>query len=291
MSINMYEIVTERILAELEKGSVPWQKPWSVVTGGAISRSTGKSYSMLNQWMLSHVGEYLTFHQVQAEGGKVRRGSKAEMVVFFKPFKINEMDRNGTPVEKTIPLLRYYNVFHISQCDGINPKYAMAPTRCFDPIVEAEEIVNDFCQRESLSMQHALQDRAFYSPTTDTITLPLQEQFDEVAEYYSTLFHELGHSTGLPKRLNRFQLDSVLHQSKEEYSQEELVAEITSATILSTLQIETQSSFVNSVTYLNSWMQALKNDKRMIVTAASKAEKAVALIMNGKESVNEEEVE
>jgi antirestriction protein ArdC len=291
MSINMYEIVTERILAELEKGSVPWQKPWSGVAGGAISRTTGKPYSMLNQWMLSQTGEYLTFRQVQAEGGKVRKGSKAEMVVFFKPFKVNETDRNGTQVEKTIPLLRYYNVFHIDQCEGIFPKYTTVPDRSFDPIEEAESICSEFCKREDLTITHALQDRAFYSPMADTITLPLKEQFSEVAEYYSTLFHELGHSTGVPKRLGRFQVDSVLHQSKEEYSQEELVAEIASATILSTLGIETKGSFENAVAYIDNWIQALKNDRRMIVTAASKAEKAVGLIMGGKEAPSGEEEE
>jgi antirestriction protein ArdC len=291
MSINMYEIVTDRILAELAKGSIPWKKPWSGVSGGAVSRVTGKSYSLLNQLMLSQVGEYLTFNQVQAEGGKVRKRSKAEMVVFFKPYKVNETDRSGKLVEKTIPLLRYYNVFHIDQCEGIVPKYTSVPDRSFDPIEKAESICREFCKREDLTITHALQDRAFYSPMVDTITLPLKEQFSEVAEYYSTLFHELGHSTGLPKRLARFQEDSILHQSKEDYSLEELLAEILSATILATLQIETLSSFKNSVAYIENWMQVLRNDKRMIVTAASKAEKAVTLIMGGKEAPSGEEEE
>ena len=213
------------------------------------------------------------------------------MVFFFKPYKVNETDRSGKLVERTIPLLRYYNVFHISQCDGIAPKHQMIPTRSFEPIAEADEITRDYCQREALPIIHVLQDRAYFSPMTDTITLPLKEQFGEVAEYYSTLFHEIGHSTGLPKRLNRFQVDSTLHQSKEEYSHEELVAEITSATILSTLGIETKGSFENAVAYINNWMQALRNDKRMIVTAASKAEKAVTLIMGGKEAPCGEEEE
>lgn len=291
MAINMYEIVTERILAELEKGSIPWRKPWSGACGGAVSHATGKPYSMLNQWMLHQTGEYLTFRQAQAEGGKVKKGSKAEMVVFFKPYKVNETDRSGNQVEKTIPLLRYYNVFHISQCDGISPKYAVPATRSFAPLAEAEEIAKDYCDREELSVQHILQDRAYYSPVMDTITLPLKEQFDDTTEYYSTLFHELGHSTGLPKRLNRFQVGSTLHQSKEEYSQEELVAEITSATILSTLGIETKGSFENAVAYIDNWMQALKNDRRMIVTAASKAEKAVSLIMGGADARGGEEEE
>jgi len=281
MSTKVYEIVTEKIIAEMEKGIIPWKKPWTGVSGGAYSHATGKPYSLLNQWMLQNAGEYLTFKQVQNEGGRIRKGSKAEMIFFFKPYTVTDTDKDGKQVEKIIPLLRYYNVFHISQCEGIKPRFSTSlPIRAFNPIEDAEKIASEFRDRESMPIQHILHDQAFYSPRTDSVTMPLQHQFFSVAEYYSTLFHELAHSTGSEKRLKRFDASSALTESKEDYSLEELVAEISSATILATLGIETPSSIRNSVAYIQNWIKVFQNDKKMIITASIKAEKAVALIVN-----------
>lgn len=281
MSKNIYEIVTERIIAEMEKGIIPWKRPWTGVRSGAYSHVTGKPYSMLNQYLLSQEGEFLTFKQVQAEGGKVLKGSRSGMVVFFKPYKVSDKDANGKQIERTIPLLRYYNVFHISSCLGIESKFKPAAfERVFDPIEEAERIANDYCKREGIKVFNAMQNQAFYNPMHDQIALPLKEQFTGQAEYYSTLFHELGHSTGAERRLNRFSVGSILNESKEDYSMEELISEISATTILSTINIETENSFKNSTAYIQSWVQALRNDTKMIVRASSKAQKAVELIMN-----------
>ena len=273
---NVYQIVTDRMIEELEKGIVPWRRPWTGGKDGAYSRSTGRAYSLINQMMLKHTGEYLTYKQAQEAGGTVRKGEKSEIVVFFKPYPVTE-EVNGKEVTKTIPLLRYYNVFHISQCDGVEAKYKPEEVKEFDPIEEAESIAREYLDREGIKFESVLSNRAFYRPSTDSVTLPLKTQFDHQAEYYSTLFHELTHSTGHEKRLNRLTKDA--HFGNEEYSKEELVAEIGAAVILNKLNIETPNSFKNSTAYIQSWLKALRNDQKMIVSAASRAEKAVTLIM------------
>ncbi len=275
--INVYEMVTDRIIKELENGNIPWQKPWTGTRNGAYSRSTGRAYSLINQMMLKHTGEYLTFNQCKEAGGSVRKGEKSEIVVFFKPLTITEKDTNGNDVEKTIPLLRYYNVFHISQCDGIEPKYKAEDVKPFDAIAEAEEIAAQYGSRSGVAIVHCAGDRACYSPSFDRITMPLKEQFDNPEEYYSTLFHEMTHSTGHKSRLDRISKDA--HFGNEEYSKEELVAEIGSAGLMNHIGIEVAGTFKNSVAYIQSWIRALKDDKRLIVSASSRAEKAINYIL------------
>ena len=112
--MDIYAEVTSRIISQMEQGIIPWQKPW-VASGQAISRSTGKAYSLLNQMLLGRGGEYVTFKQCQQEGGKVKKGEKASMVVFWK---FIEQEDEETGEKKQVPFLRYYNVFHIDQCEG-----------------------------------------------------------------------------------------------------------------------------------------------------------------------------
>jgi antirestriction protein ArdC len=120
MAFDIYEAVTARIIEQLERGKIPWSKPWTGLQSGAVSGITGKPYSLLNQMLLGKPGPWYTFNQVQSLGGKVRKGEKASMVVFWKQQKIREADpATGEQTEKLIPLLKYYNVFHISQVDGI----------------------------------------------------------------------------------------------------------------------------------------------------------------------------
>lgn len=282
---SVYELVTERIIAELEKGEIPWHKPWTGLGGernGAWSRSTGRAYSLLNQMLLGKPGEYLTFKQCEAAGGKVRKGEKSSMVVFWKQVAVDdeeEKDENGKPKKKLVPMLRYYNVFHIDQCDGIEAKYKAAEIGRFDPIAEAQAIADEYSEREHLTIDHVAGDEAFYSPARDCIQLPLREMFPENREYYSTLFHEMVHSTGHKSRLNR--LDRVAAFGSEDYSKEELTAEIGAAALMNRVGIETARTFKNSAAYIQSWLEALRNDTRMIVSASSRAEKAVNYIING----------
>ncbi len=277
---NVYQLVTDRIIAELEKGIIPWKKPWTGIRSGAYSHSTGKPYSLLNQILLGKPGEYITWAQAKAEGGTVRKGEKSSVVVFWKMNKVKETDADtGEEVEKLYPVLRYFNVWHIDQCEGITPKFKAEDLTPPDPIEAADEISADYLNRSGVKLEHIRGDRACYSPTLDRVKLPLREQFTDSAEYYSTLFHELGHSTGHKSRLNRFTSGVSAAFGGEDYGKEELVAELTSACIMNTCGIETPKSFKNSAGYIQGWLKAIKGDNRLIVSAAGKAEKAVSLIM------------
>lgn len=275
-NFDIYAAVTERIIAQLEQGIIPWSKPWIARGHQAISHISGKPYSLLNQMMLGRAGEYLTFKQVQDEGGKVKKGAKSSMVVFWK--WIEQKDEETEEVKK-IPFLRYFNVFHIDQCEGIKAKWAGEPLKEHASADEAaEQIMADYLSRSGVKLAHEEGDHAFYRPSTDSITLPLREQFAQTAEYYSTAFHEMVHSTGHESRLNR--LEKLAFFGSESYSKEELVAEIGSAALVNHVGLETEASFRNSSAYVQNWLKALQDDKRLIVSASSKAEKAVDLILN-----------
>ena len=274
--MDIYAAVTDRIIAQMEQGVIPWQKPW-VSNGKAVSHATGKPYSLLNQMLLGRPGEYLTFKQCQAAGGKVKKGEKAQLVVFWKWI---EQEDEETGETKEVPFLRYYNVFHIDQCEGIQAKYT---TEAHFPdgastVETAQEIIYDYLEREGVKLTHSEGDRAFYRPSTDEIILPIRKQFVSTAEYYSTVFHELTHSTGHISRLNR--LDKVADFGSDVYSKEELVAEIGAAALVNHVGLETSTSFSNNAAYIQNWLSVLKGDKRFIVSAAGKAEKAVTLILN-----------
>ena len=271
--MDIYKEVTDRIIAQMENGIIPWQKPW-ISSGSCISHATGKAYSLLNQMLLGRPGEYVTFKQVQQEGGKVKKGEKASMVVFWK--WIEEKDPETEEV-KQIPFLRYYNVFHIDQCEGLKARHANAMPNIANADQTADAIITAYCQREGVKLIHEEGDRAFYRPATDSITLPHMAQFTATAEYYSTAFHELTHSTGHASRLNR--LEKVAFFGTEAYSKEELVAEIGASALVNHVGLETASSFRNSTAYVQNWLSVLKSDKRFIVSASGKAEKAVNLIL------------
>ena len=274
--MDIYAEVTSRIIQQMENGVIPWHKPW-IASGKAISHATGKAYSLLNQMLLGRPGEYLTFKQCQEAGGRVRKGEKSHMVVFWKWM---ETEDEETGEKKEVPFLRYYNVFHIDQCEDITAKYtteAAFPDGA-EVLEAAQEIVYDYLGRTGVKLSHTEGDQAFYRPSTDEVVLPIRKQFVSTAEYYSTVFHELTHSTGHPSRLNRLARPSFF--GTEDYSKEELVAEIGAAALVNHVGLETSSSLRNSAAYIQNWLGVLKGDKRFIVSAAGRAEKAVNLILN-----------
>lgn len=184
--------------------------------------------------------------------------------------------------QRSSPLLRYYHVFEVGQCDGINRKWAGTARPKLDPVEEAEQIVTTYFGRESCKLHIHETNRAYYSPSSDLVNVPKMSQYDASAAYYSTLFHEMTHSTGHKTRLDRFITGSTFFGS-EVYSKEELVAELGSAFLLNRAHIDCQKAFRNSVAYLQGWSKALKGDRNLFVSAASKAEAAVNYIINGKE--------
>ena len=280
MAKSVYEMVTERIIEQLEQGVIPWEKPWTGIRSGAYNRISKKSYSLLNQMLLKHKGEYATFKQWQDLGGHVRKGEKSEIVVFWKIQPIEEEMEDGTKEVKQIPLLRYFNVFHISQVDGVEPLSKDALNE-IEPIEKAESILYSYWTKENITVEHVAGDKAYYSPSLDMIHLPLFEQFISANEYYSTAFHESIHSTMKESRCDRAEdrKGKLVAFGSNDYSKEELVAEIGSASLMNIIGIETNKSFRNSSAYIQNWLSVLKNDVKFIVSASSKAEKAVDYIL------------
>ena len=285
---NIYEIVTDKIVKQLDKGIVPWNKPWTCSTG-AVSHYNGRPYSLLNQILLMDEDEdltdlkgreYVTFTQIKAEGGSIRKGEKSKMVVFWKMYdkETDETDSNGNKVVKRVATLRYYNVWEVGQCEGVKRKYEVTE-RHHNPIAEAEVIVTSYFEREACTLEITESDRAFYSPSRDLVHVPQPSQYDDIAEYYSTLFHEMTHSTGHKSRCDR-NVGGLVAYGMEEYSREELVAEMGAAFLMNTAGIESPKAFRNSVGYIQGWSRKLKEDPKMFVTAAGKAEKAVNYILN-----------
>ena len=282
-NFNIYEEITKRIIKKLENNQIPWIKPWSGISGGAHNRISGKPYSLLNQMLLEHDGEYATYKQWASLGGKVKKGEKSEIVVFWKMLQVDEI-KDGEVEKKTIPLLKYINVFHVSQIDGVEPKASKLVEH--KPIEEAEKIKVEYAEREHLRIEEIVTNRAFYSPMMDYIQVPCKEQYSDIIEFYSTLFHEMIHSTGHRDRLGR--LDSGVKFAgfgSEEYSKEELIAEIGSAFLMNHIGIETIKTFNNSTAYIQSWLRVLKNDNKFIVSASSKAEKAMKYILGNVEEL------
>ena len=259
-------------------------KPWTC-SSGAISRATGKPYSVLNQLLLPQAGEYVTFRQAIEEGHPVKKGEKASMVYFFKFIDAEDKDTGET---KQIPLLKYYSVFHISQCEGMKPRFAssMLGHSNLQPDKRADQILQNYIDCSGVRLRKQQSNRAYYSPAMDEIVVPEISQFTDVSEYYSTAYHEAVHSTGHPKRLNR--ITDIAQYGSESYSKEELIAELGASYLVHTTGLETKSSFQNSAAYLNGWLSALKGDKRFIISAAGKAETAVQLIL-GKKDLDESE--
>lgn len=273
-------MVTDRIISQLKQGVIPWQKPFTGIRSGAYNRISKKSYSLLNQMLLQYDGEYATFKQWESLGGHIRKGEKSEIVVFWKIQPVEDIREDGTKQVKQIPLLRYFNVFHISQVDGVEPLSKDALNE-IEPIEKAESILYSYWTKENITVEHVAGDKAYYSPSLDMIHLPLFEQFISANEYYSTAFHESIHSTMKESRCDRAEdrKGKLVAFGSNEYSKEELVAEIGSASLMNIIGIETNKSFRNSSAYIQNWLSVLKNDVKFIVSASSKAEKAVDYIL------------
>lgn len=181
--VNVYEMVTNRIIEELEKGVIPWRRPWHGTLDGAYSRSTKKPYSLLNQMLLGMPGEWLTFNQIKQLGGSVKKGAKSKIVVFWSPIKVKETDKDGNENEKIIPYLKYYNVFHISQTTGIEPLSIEEEREILKPIEKAESVINAYVEKSGISFNAVKSNEAYYSPTNDKVVVPELAQYDDESEY------------------------------------------------------------------------------------------------------------
>lgn len=274
---DIYELVTKLIVERLEAGVIPWQMPWK--SGGAIPRNlvSKKPYRGFNFWYLLSFGFerpfFLTFNQVKALGGSVKKGSRSYLVVFWKLFDVEKEDKTDQ-----IPMLRYYRVFHIDDVEGI-PEGKIPDTGSHDhdfrPIEACEKLVNGW--KDAPAVRYG-QTRAAYAPARDEILMPDPRTFFDDEKFYSVLFHEATHSTGHRKRLNRHEKFPDHRFGSKDYSMEELVAEMGAAYLCGLCGIENKT-IDNSAAYIQSWLSKLKSDNRFIIQASGYAQKAVDYIL------------
>jgi len=283
--MKVVDIITNIFIKSLEEGTIPWRRPW---TGGGKNSfpqnlKTKTVYSGVNHFVLSY---YMTLHnfsspyfvsykQAVALGGQVRKGEKGFPVIFSKIGVREQENSAGETEEKSYRLLRYYTVFNVGQIDGIENKIPKVEitTNDIKPIEVCEAVVENMPQRPEIVFN---EQRAYYRPTTDKVNMPKRESFETEEEYYSTLFHELVHSTGHSKRLDRIKNSPV---GSPGYSREELVAEMGSAFLCAECNIETKT-IENSKAYIQGWLKFLKaeDNKKAIISAGSLAQKAYTFI-------------
>lgn len=274
LKLDIYQLITDRIIALLESGAVPWRKPW---TSGIAPQNlvSHRPYAGVNAFLLNATGYaypyWLTFKQALALGANVRRKEKAFPVVFWKMLEVEENVDN-----KKIPLLRYYNVFNVEQCEHLNPfLLPLVERKDFQPIERCEQVVRDMPKRPEIVHGG---EKASYSPTTDKVSIPKEALFDCANSYYNVLFHELTHATGHASRLHRKEIVEPIHFGSDPYSREELVAEMGAAFLSGHCAIES-ATIENSVGYIQSWLGQLKNDKKLVIHAAAQAQKASDFIL------------
>lgn len=275
MNTKVYDIITERIINLLNEGVCPWRRPWNLMPLAPQNFASGRKYNGINMLLLSVIGYelplFLTYKQVTERGGNVKKGSKGLPVIYWSTFDGEELDADGKP--RKIGSLRYYVVFNAAQIEGVPfPKVESRTGEMFKPLEVAESIVARWTSGPKII--HGFQ-RACYIPAIDAIHMPSPESFDHQGAYYATLFHELGHATGAAGRLDR-KLSGQF--GKEDYSREELVAEMTAAFLCAHCGID-NSTITQQAAYLAGWLKSLKADPKMVIQAASQAQKAANMIL------------
>jgi antirestriction protein ArdC len=277
MSVNAYDRITGQIIALLEKGTVPWHRTWKASTGWPRNLITHRPYRGINVLLLHCMSyespNWLTFRQATMLGGTVRKGEKACPVVFWKRLTVGEKDDSE---KRQIPLLRYYSVFNLAQCDGL--KNVAAPNGAELAPSKPEDIVTNMPQRPAIKDGFT---RAFYSLREDYVGMPARERFSRNEEYHATLFHELAHSTGHESRLNRSTLTEQAGFGSDPYCKEELIAEIGAAFLCGHAEIA-ERTIDNSAAYVAEWLKRMKDDTKLIVHAAAQAQRAADFVLGRK---------
>lgn len=270
---DVYTIVTDRIIALLEQGTVPWQQPWDPEVGQPRNGASGYAYRGINIHLLSHTGYtspfWYSFKQIKQRGGYVQRGEQSSLVTFWKMLDTRDEDSGD---KRKVPLLRYYRVWNQEQADGIPVQTVDTATdRQHDRIADCEALVVGYPDAPAIRDHNQA---AFYCPVEDTVYMPRLERFSTAEDYYGTLFHELLHSTGHKKRLDRPTLNEALRFGSTNFSKEELVAEMGAAYLCGYADIG-NATVDQSASYIKHWLSRLKNDKHLVVHAASQAQRAV----------------
>ncbi|MDE9492893.1 ssDNA-binding domain-containing protein [Xenorhabdus bovienii] len=298
---DIYQQVTDRIISALEKGTAPWKKPWRSAVkqyGGMLPTNalTGNHYNGVNillLWMAaeemgSNVNRWLTYRQAQQLGGQVRKGERSTLTVIFKPFEIQAKDKEdhllfddqGKPLMEQRVMLKANPLFNVTQCDGL-PECLLQegeriPENTLLPEISHE--VHTMLDATGVQLASVAQDRAFYSPARDRIVMPLSDQFFTESDYWSTLLHEMVHSTGHVDRLNREGITLKNRKFGDPiYSFEELVAEMGSAFLCAQLEVFGE---VNHESYIDGWLSILKADKKTLFRACKQAREASEFLLS-----------
>ncbi|MEO0797371.1 MAG: zincin-like metallopeptidase domain-containing protein [Verrucomicrobiota bacterium] len=270
---DAYQIVTDRVIQLMEQGTCPWHRPWHTLNAAPKNFHSDHQYSGINWILLNALGFeipfFMTFKQVKDRKGSIRKGSKGLPVVYWNFVK--RIDESGE--EKKIPFLKTYKVFNCADIEGIEFPCPELPSREFNPIEAAEKVIQNW--KDCPPIKHG-SNRACYHPDDDKIAMPNKSRFKSDQEYYSVMFHEMAHATGHRSRLKR--LKPATFGSKN-YGKEELVAEMTSAFLCAHCGID-NSVIENQAAYLKCWINTLKGDPRLIITAATAAQKAANYILN-----------
>lgn len=293
MGANVYQIITDKIIAQLEAGTIPWRKPWATSHGVPRSLASNKEYRGINLFLLGcqqYSSPYwLTYKQAVEKNGNVRKGEKSTMIVFWKMmdrgYCADESDDadHGTPGK--VPLLRYYNVFNLEQCDGLVAPPSEIPTYQFTPIEKAEQIISGYKNRPHI---HYGGNRAFYRPAEDRVQMPYEYTFERSEDFYAVLMHELAHSSGATHRLARKEVMDHHAFGSEAYSAEELCAEFCSSFLCGVAGISNHTIDL-AASYIDGWLSVLKKDKKMLVIAAARAQAAADYILGRKFGEEESE--
>jgi antirestriction protein ArdC len=285
---SVYELVTNKIIEQLENGTAPWRKPWKCQM--PVNLVSGKAYRGINPFLLASAGYgsryWLTFNQANKLGGFIRKGEKSSIVTFWNIGEekiIRNADTGAERKSKPI-LLRYYAVFNVEQTEGIADKLGLGNAGPRVPSIEGCEAIVSGMPNAPAMVQDA---RAWYRPSTDTVGMPSRSLFHSSEEYYSTLFHELTHSTGHSSRVGREGIEELNTFGSESYSKEELIAEMGAAMLCGVTGIA-PATLQNSAAYLKHWIQVLKGDSKLLVSAASQAQKAADFIRNTSANVETE---
>ncbi len=290
MSAKVYEIVTQKVLEAMTQGTVPWRKPWNGGGCRPFNGVSGREYNGGNFFLLSLFNfatpAFLTFNQIKKAGARIKSGEEKKHFPVFYWRWLERKDAKGK-VEK-FPMLRFFLVWNIEQIEGYELPEKFKPVKYeHDRHETADAIINGFQNAPKITVCPT--DRACYSPTKDEVTVPEIGQYSNPEEFYSTMFHELGHSTGHVSRLNRKELMDANYFGCHDYSLEELVAELTAAFLCAEARID--NTLDNSAAYIKGWHKKLANDPKLFWTAAGRAQKAADLILNRKAEVKDEEAE
>lgn len=275
--IDVYALVTNRIIELLEGGTIPWQQPWKH-DDPPMNLLSKRQYRGINLWLLLSLqykrNLFLTWDQIKGMGASVLKDQHGHIVVFWK--NINKKEEVVDEKPKQIPMLRYYKVFNIEQCRDIPTELIpLIEAKEFDPILECESLISNMPQCPVI--QHKEQ-KAYYHIVDDYINMPKKKSFKIPEAYYHTLFHELVHSTGAQKRLGRKSLVDMAPFGSESYALEELVAEMGSAFLSNATGI-LQPQEGHTAAYIRNWLEVFKNDKRFIISASGHAQKAADFIL------------